>query len=156
MRVRKGDVLVRAIEKNEKDILAHWAGELRKTKIWDDDVEQDLANAEFRVGVFVPDASNPIGVASVTPEGDPEGLLDGEDWLDHLFVNPAHRGKRVREILYEAQVAFLKGRNKRILRVPVSKSMVKFSEQRGWKKIRVLPPQTPNQFGVYELPRSCL
>lgn len=156
MRVRKGDILVRAIEKDEKDILARWAGELRKTKIWDDDVEQDLANAEFRVGVFALDSSNPIGVASVTPEGDPEGLLDGEDWLDHLFVDPAHRGKRVRETLYEAQMAFLKNRKKRILRVPVSKSMVKFSEQRGWKRIRMLPLEMPNQFGVYELPRSCL
>jgi len=148
----KNTIGVRTIEIDEADILALWASHLRP--LWGDGVLEELQLAEYRVGACLPESPIPIGFASITPYGDADGQDRGALWLEHLFIEPEHRGKGVQEPLYDLQIAYVREHPHRpVLRIPLHEKVVEFSTKRGWRKQRDLPG-TPYRFGVYELPRE--
>lgn len=155
MRIARKDVAVRVIEPSETEVLALWAEKLRP--IWGEHALEEIIEAELRICACLPDCELPIGFASITPYGSPDGRDEGQMWLDHLFVEPEHRRIGVQEILYDkGQIPYIRNApRRRVLRVPLSPSVVSFSTKRGWRKERDLP-FTPYTFGVYELPHNHL
>jgi GNAT superfamily N-acetyltransferase len=155
MRVKLGFLEVRTIGTEDKETLARWAEKLRPQ--WGDNALDQLMCAEHRIGAYLPDEKYPVGFAGITPDGGPNDLDRGAMWFDFLYVEPRHRGRRLQEVLYDhGQIPYAKGHSgRRILRIPLSPAVVKFSTARGWKKVRDLP-DTSYINGVYELPRDRL
>lgn len=126
-----------------------------KTYSWGEDYPEspfeEIKEAVFRTAAFHNDQL--VGFGSITNNGSPDGIDNGELWLAHAVVLPEFQQQGIYGKIYEKCMGYASTISGRLLACTDNPVMDSFFLSNEWKKIREAKDVAGVTCNVYEYPR---